>query len=234
VSEEDWLVEKCWDTGPRRGTRAFDLVLCVIGLLFLWPVFCLIALAVKLDDRGPVFFTQRRVGKGFQSFSLIKFRTMVVGADRDGLLTAPRDHRITRVGRFLRDYKLDELPQLINILKGDMQFVGARPEVERYVEMFRAQYATILQECPGITDPATLVYRREDNILSRSNIEDQYIAEVLPHKLRLSMEYQKQRSLLSDMRILVRTVLGLSLSNGISDRQNEIGGAREWEEARKP
>jgi lipopolysaccharide/colanic/teichoic acid biosynthesis glycosyltransferase len=137
---------------------------------------------------------------------------MIVGADRDGLLTAPMDNRVTRVGRFLRDYKLDELPQLINVLKGDMQFVGARPEVERYVEMFRVQYATILRERPGITDPAALVYRREDSILSSNNIEDQYIAQVLPHKLRLSMEYQRHRGFLSDMRILVRTVFGLSLS----------------------
>lgn len=209
VSEEDGLAEKCWYMTPRNGTRAFDLVLCMVGLLFLWPVFCIIALAIKVDDNGPVFFTQRRVGKEFQKFSLIKFRTMIAGADRDGLLTAPMDRRVTRVGRFLRDYKLDELPQLINILKGDMQFVGARPEVERYVEMFRVQYATILQARPGITDPATLVYRREDQILSSNNIEEQYIAQVLPHKLRLSMEYQRHRRFLSDVRILVRTVFGL-------------------------
>jgi lipopolysaccharide/colanic/teichoic acid biosynthesis glycosyltransferase len=212
VSEDNGLTETYWYMAPRRGNRVFDLVLCVIGLLFLWPVFCIIALAVKLDDNGPVFFTQRRVGKDFQRFSLIKFRTMIAGADRDGLLTAPMDRRVTRVGRFLREYKLDELPQLINILKGDMQFVGARPEVERYVEMFRVQYATLLQERPGITDPATLVYRREDRILSSNNIEEQYIAQVLPHKLRLSMEYQRHRRFLSDMRILVRTVLGLPLS----------------------
>lgn len=211
-SEQDRLVGKYWYVTLQRRTRVFDLVLSVIGLLFLWPVFCIIAVAVKLDDNGPVFFTQRRVGKDFQNFSLIKFRTMVANADRDGLLTAPMDRRVTRVGRFLRDYKLDELPQLINILKGDMQFVGARPEVERYVEMFRVQYATILQERPGITDPATLVYRREDQILSSNNIEEQYIAEVLPHKLRLSMEYQRHRRFLSDMRILVRTVLGIPLS----------------------
>ena len=233
MSEEDWLTEKSWDKRPRWATRAFDLVLCVIGLLFLWPVFCIIALAVKLDDNGPVFFTQHRMGKDFKRFSLIKFRTMVVGADIDGLLTAPMDRRITRVGRLLRDYKLDELPQLINVLKGDMQFVGARPEVERYVEMFRVPYSTILQERPGITDPATLVYRREDNVLSSVNIEDQYVAEVLPHKLRLSLEYQRQRTLLSDISILVRTVLGLSLSSERSHGQNVVIGARECEEARK-
>jgi lipopolysaccharide/colanic/teichoic acid biosynthesis glycosyltransferase len=213
VPEEDELAQKYWCMTPRHGTRAFDLVLSAIGLLFLWPVFCVIALAVKLDDNGPVFFTQKRVGKDFRNFSLIKFRTMVANADRDGLLTAPMDRRVTRVGRFLRDYKLDELPQLINILKGDMQFVGARPEVERYVEMFRVQYAAILQERPGITDPATLVYRREDQILSSNNIEEQYIAQVLPHKLRLSMEYQTRRGFLSDMGILVRTVLRLPLNS---------------------
>jgi lipopolysaccharide/colanic/teichoic acid biosynthesis glycosyltransferase len=135
---------------------------------------------------------------------------MVVNADRDGLLTAPADSRLTRVGRWLRRYKVDELPQLFNVLKGDMQLVGARPEVERYVQLFRPQYAVILQERPGITDPATLVYRHEDQIFSADRMEEQYVKEILPAKLKLSLDYQKQRSLFSDVRILLRTVIGLN------------------------
>jgi len=134
---------------------------------------------------------------------------MVPGADRHGLLTAPADSRLTVVGRFLRRYKLDELPQLFNVLKGEMQLVGARPEIEPYVQMFRAQYAVILQERPGITDPATLAYRREDQMFSASRMQEQYVEEILPHKLKLSLNYQMERNLLSDVRILLRTVLGV-------------------------
>ncbi len=189
--------------------RALDLTAAALGLLFLSPLFCVIALAIKLGDGGPVFYRQARVGKGFQLFRLCKFRSMVPGADRDGLLTAPADSRLTTAGRFLRRYKLDELPQLFNILKGDMQLVGARPEVEQYVQMFRAQYALILQERPGITDPATLAYRREDQMLSASRMHEQYVEEILPAKLKLSLDYQMERSLLSDVRLLWRTVLGV-------------------------
>jgi lipopolysaccharide/colanic/teichoic acid biosynthesis glycosyltransferase len=135
---------------------------------------------------------------------------MVTGADQGVLLTAPADSRVTRVGRLLRRYKLDEIPQLFNVLAGDMQLVGARPEVERYVQMFRLQYAVILQDRPGITDPASLTYRHEDQILSADGIEQQYVREILPAKLELSLDYQQRRSFLSDLRILVRTALGLS------------------------
>jgi lipopolysaccharide/colanic/teichoic acid biosynthesis glycosyltransferase len=132
---------------------------------------------------------------------------MIPDADRHGLLTAPGDSRLTRAGRWLRRYKLDELPQLFNVLKGDMQLVGARPEVERYVQMFRPQYAVILVERPGITDPATLAYRREEEIFSASRIDKQYVEEILPAKLKLSLAYQKERSFLSDLRILLRTAV---------------------------
>jgi len=186
-------------------TRVFDFLCSLLGLLACSPLLGLIALAVKLDDGGPVFYSQDRVGRNFQLFRLHKFRTMIRGADRHGLLTAPADSRRTRVGRVLRRYKLDELPQLFNVLKGDVQLVGTRPEVERYVQMYRPQYAILLQDRPGITDPASLAYRHEDQILSADRLEQQYVSEVLPAKLALSLDYQQRRTFLSDLTILFRT-----------------------------
>jgi len=189
--------------------RAFDVTSAAAGLLLLSPLFGAIAVAIKLDDGGPVLYAQERVGKGFQHFRVYKFRSMVTGADRHGLLTASGDIRLTRMGRILRRYKLDELPQLFNVLRGEMQLVGARPEVERYVQMFRPQYAEILLDRPGITDPASLAYRREDQILSAYKIEQQYAEEILPAKLRLSRDYQKRRTFMSDIGILLRTAFAL-------------------------
>jgi lipopolysaccharide/colanic/teichoic acid biosynthesis glycosyltransferase len=154
-----------------------------------------------------VFFTQDRIGKGFRHFRVWKFRSMVTDADRGGLLTAPADSRLTGIGRVLRRYKLDELPQLFNVLLGDMQLVGARPEVEPYVQMFRSQYEAILQDRPGITDPASLAYRREDQMFSLDRMEQQYVEEILPAKLKLSLDYQQRRNFLSDLGILARTAL---------------------------
>ena len=190
--------------------RAFDFGCAAAGLLFLSPLFCAIAVAIKFGDGGPVFYAQERVGKDFGFFRVCKFRTMVTGADRDGLLTTPGDSRLTRMGRLLRRYKLDELPQLFNVLMGDMQLVGARPEVDRYVQMFRPEYAVILQDRPGITDPASLAYRHEEQMLSTSRTEQQYLKEILPTKLRLSMDYQRRRNFLSDIGILIKTVFGIS------------------------
>ena len=187
----------------------FDFLCAVVGLVGLSPLFLLIAVAIKLDDGGPVFFSQNRIGRAFRPFRIWKFRSMIPGADSGGLLTASADSRLTPVGRRLRRYKLDELPQLFNVLAGDMQLVGTRPEVERYVQMFRRQYAVLLQDRPGITDPASLAYRREDQILSAERIEQQYIQEILPAKLQLSLDYQQRRSLFADLGILVRTVAGL-------------------------
>lgn len=185
--------------------RIFDFLCSLVGLLALAPFLALIALAIKLDDGGSVLYSQERVGRNFRLFRLHKFRTMIAGADRHGLLTAPGDSRLTRVGVVMRRYKLDELPQLFNVLKGDMQLVGARPEVERYVQVFRPQYAIILQDRPGITDPATLAYRHEEQILSADRLEQQYVTEVLPAKLALSLEYQQRRRFLSDLTILFQT-----------------------------
>lgn len=189
--------------------RAFDILSAGVGLILLSPLLAIVALAIKVDDRGPVFYRQARIGRNFRPFRLWKFRSMVTGADRNGLITAPGDSRLTRVGRQLRHYKLDELPQLFNVLMGDMQFVGPRPEVQPYVEMFHAQYAVLLQDRPGITDPASLAYRHEDQMLAADRLEQQYVEEILPAKLQLALAYQKRRTLWSDACILLRTVLGL-------------------------
>ena len=194
-------------TGAFR--RAFDVLCAGLGLFVLSPLLCLIAAAIKFDDGGPALYRQDRVGKGFCRFRICKFRSMVPGSDRGGLLTASGDTRLTRVGRWLRRYKLDELPQLFNVLRGEMQLVGARPEVERYVEMFRSQYALILEDRPGITDPASMAYGREDEVLSAANMEQQYIKTVLPAKLRLSLAYQARRTFWSDVGILFRTIAAL-------------------------
>ena len=135
---------------------------------------------------------------------------MTVGADQTGLLTAPADQRVTRCGRWLRRCKLDELPQLWNVLKGEMQLVGPRPEVERYVEQFREQYSVLLSDPPGITDPASLAFRREEQLFVVTEIEHQYVSDILPRKLSLSLEYQRQRSFASDLCILMKTVFGFT------------------------
>ncbi|MGA9474940.1 MAG: sugar transferase [Terriglobales bacterium] len=197
-------------TRSRGLHRAFDITCAATGLVILSPLFCAIAVAIKFDDGGPIFYGQERVGKRFRRFRICKFRTMVPGADRHGLLTVGGDSRLTRMGRVLRRYKFDELPQLFNVLMGDMQLVGARPEVELYVQMFRPEYAVILQDRPGITDPASLAYRHEEQLLSTSRTEQQYLKEILPAKLRISMDYHNRRNFLSDVGVLMKTVFGIS------------------------
>lgn len=195
----------------RRGLpRVLEIVCAGVGILLLAPLALLIALAIKVSDRGPVFYRQQRVGKGFHLFHLLKFRTMIVDADRAGLLTAPQDARVTRPGRILRRYKLDELPQLLNVLVGDMQLVGPRPEVQRYVQIFRPQYELLLREPPGLTDPASIAYRREESHFSSCPIEDQYISSILPHKIELSLAYQRRRTFLSDLRMLALTIIQIA------------------------
>ena len=190
--------------------QAFDAICAAIVLLLVSPLLALIALAIKLEGRGPVFYSHPRLGKNFRRFGLLKFRTMVANAERlGGPLTVAGDWRITRVGRFLRDYKLDELPQLWNVVIGDIQLVGARPEHEANAEKFRAEYEELLRDRPGITDPATLAYRDEEKLLRGSNIEEQYFTRILPHKLELSLEYARRRTFLSDLGIIFRTLLRL-------------------------
>jgi len=189
--------------------RVFDVVLAAVGLVVLSPVWILAAVAVRLSSPGPILFRQLRVGRHFQPFTIYKFRTMVVDAhQRGGLLTAGADPRITRVGHWLRGTKLDELPQLFNVLRGDMSLVGPRPEVSRYVELFRADYEYVLSVRPGITDLASVKYRHEAALLATSgNAEEEYVRRILPDKIALARQYIDHASLWGDVGLLLRTAL---------------------------
>ena len=189
--------------------RAFDI--SVAGLIVLLPLLLLVATAIKLDSSGPVFFRQWRVGRRFRRFGIYKFRTMIDDAFDRGLpITVGQDSRITRVGKILRKTKIDELPQLLNVLKGDMSLVGPRPEVPRYVELFRPDYEHILKVRPGLTDLASLKYSDEASILGQSaNPERDYVARLLPDKIRLAKEYIQRSSLLFDVKLIVETIIKL-------------------------
>lgn len=190
--------------------HSFDFICATLALILLFPLLALVALAIKLEDGGPVFYAHPRLGRNFRPFGLLKFRSMVPKADRiGGSVTVAGDPRVTRVGRFLRKYKLDELPQLINIIKGDIQLVGARPEFGRNVEKFRAQYEILLRDRPGITDPATFAYRNEEEMFGQRNVEEVYFSEILPRKLELSLSYARRRTFRSDLALIFRTILGI-------------------------
>lgn len=194
------------------GKRLFDWVLCSLGLLLLSPALLLIALAVKLDSPGPVFFRQERVGRFGQPFRIHKFRTMRHEPQGQGLqITVGVDARITRVGGVLRRTKLDELPQLLDVWLGDMSLVGPRPEVPRYVAHYPAELRDkILSVRPGITDIASIEYRDESSVLARAaDPEQAYIREILPHKLALAARYVDQASVWSDIRLIVRTIAAI-------------------------
>lgn len=191
--------------------RAFDITAAASGLVLLTPVLALVACLVKLSSPGPVWFRQERIGRAFRPFWIYKFRTMVQDAPARGrAITVGQDPRITRIGRILRKLKVDELPQLLNVVKGDMSLVGPRPEVPRYVELFRADYEVILQVRPGITDLASLTYRDEAAVLAEADDpEEAYLRRVLPEKIRLAQDYVRQRSLAWDLRLIVQTLVRL-------------------------
>ncbi len=193
--------------------RAFDIVASGIGLVLLAPLFAVAALAVKLTSAGPVFFCQQRVGKLFRPFTIYKFRTMVADApEKGGQITSAGDHRITRVGAVLRRVKMDELPQLVNVFKGDMSLVGPRPEVQRYVDQFQQDYQEILTVRPGITDLASLKYRDESEVLGQyQDPAAAYVAVILPDKIALAKEYVRRSSLLFDIGVIFRTLLKLAV-----------------------
>lgn len=188
--------------------RMFDLLVSSLALLATAPLLLVLAVLVKLSSPGPVLFRQERVGRNFRRFRINKFRTMVVDApSRGGQITVGEDPRVTRVGRFLRKTKLDELPQLFNVFLGEMSFVGPRPEVPKYVEMFRNDYEEVLRVRPGITDLASLKYRDESTLLGQApDPEQMYVAQVLPDKIALAKEYIRQASLRYDLWIILRTV----------------------------
>lgn len=189
--------------------RIVDIVLSFLALLVLAPVFIFSVLAIVLESKGGVFFSQRRVGKNSKIFKLYKFRSMRPDSESKGLLTVGgRDPRITRSGYYLRKYKLDELPQLLNILKGDMSIVGPRPEVEKYVNMYSIEQKKILLVRPGLTDYASLAYINENEILSQSpHPEKTYIEEIMPAKLTLNLKYISDQSFFVDLKIIWRTLV---------------------------
>ena len=188
--------------------RFLDVFVSSVGLLLLSPVAALVAILIKFDSRGPLLFRQERVGQGLRTFRIYKFRSMVVDAPlKGGPLTAAGDPRLTRVGRILRKTKIDELPQLINVLRGEMTLVGPRPEVPRYVALFRNDYEEILRIRPGITDLASLKYRDESSVLSRAeDPEQEYLTRVLPDKIALAKEYVRRSSLTFDISLILKTV----------------------------
>lgn len=191
--------------------RLFDLFFSVLGLIILSPLLFIISLFILVDSKGRVIFIQQRVGKNNKNFSLFKFRTMAPNSDKSGLLTiGNRDRRITNVGKWLRKYKLDELPQLLNIFIGDMSFVGPRPEVRKYVDLYNYGQLKVLAIKPGLTDYASLKYINEGEILaSYSDPEKAYIDKIMPEKLTLNLQYIKEQSFLTDIKILAKTVIGV-------------------------
>ncbi|HQY56610.1 MAG: sugar transferase [Nitrospira sp.] len=189
--------------------RGFDILISTLGIVLLAPVFVTIALLVRIDSPGPAFFRQERIGRHFRPFKILKFRTMMRAKSDDLRLTVGEDSRITEVGRWLRRSKLDELPQLFNVVAGDMSLVGPRPEIPRYVEMFRKDYEELLTVRPGITDTASIVYRDEAAILGRAQDADQvYVTMILPEKIRLAKNDLRRSSVFVDIFIIVKTLMG--------------------------
>lgn len=189
--------------------RLCDIVFSLFGLLLLLPLFAVVALCIVMDDPGPVFYRQLRVGRNGVDFHLLKFRSMRVGADKMSLITVgERDPRITRVGYYIRKYKLDELPQLWNVLVGDMSLVGPRPEVRRYVDTYTPEQRRVLSVRPGITDYASIEYIDENALLDQSDNPDQtYIRQIIPAKIALNMQYINHRTLGEYFRIILLTIV---------------------------
>ena len=188
--------------------RLFDVVAASFGLLLLSPLFLVVAIAIRRSSPGPVFFRQVRVGLRGAPFSMFKFRTMRPDAERfGGQLTVGADPRITPIGHTLRKLKLDELPQLINVVLGDMSLVGPRPEVPRYVALYDERQRGVLAVRPGITDPASIAYRNENALLANAtDPEATYVAEVMPAKLEINLAYLERRSLLRDIGVILQTL----------------------------
>lgn len=201
------------------GKRIFDVFWAVTGLFFLWPVMALCALVIKLDSPGPVFFRQERIGVGGRFFILLKLRTMSIGLNsRNELFEPGSARRVTAAGKFLRQTKLDEIPQLWNVIKGEMSFVGRRPEVGKYADFFQGKYQDVLAQKPGITDEASIKYRNEENLLAASSDPERHYREViLPDKLEMNLRYIREGiTFRKDLRIIFLT-LGKVIRTGQGD-----------------
>ncbi len=187
--------------------RIFDVTASGLGLLLLSPLFLIVAIWIRLDSPGPVFYRQTRVGRYNKDFRLLKFRSMRVGSDKKGLITVGgRDPRVTRSGYYIRKYKLDELPQLINVFKGDMSLVGPRPEVRKYVDLYTPEQLHVLDVRPGITDMASIRYRNENELLEQAADPEQFYRDtVMQDKLRINLEYVSDHSFFKDIKIILLT-----------------------------
>lgn len=188
--------------------RFFDIIFSISGLIVLFPLFLVIAILILLDSRGGVFYFQTRVGKNSRDFRLIKFRTMFINSEHEGLLTIGNtDIRITKFGKWLRRYKVDEFPQLVNILKGEMSFVGPRPEVKKYVDLYNYGQIKVLSVRPGLTDYASLEYINENETLEQyDNPEKIYIEKIMPEKLSLNIKYINEKGFFTDLKIIQKTI----------------------------
>ena len=188
--------------------RLFDIVASGCGLLALSPLFLILAVWVKIDSPGPVFYRQVRVGRNNKDFKLYKFRSMRVGSDKKGLITiGGHDPRVTRSGYYIRKYKLDEIPQLINVFIGDMSLVGPRPEVRKYVDLYTPEQMEVLTVRPGITDMASICYRNENELLETvEDPETYYQTVIMQDKLRINLEYVKHHSFFGDIRLIFKTI----------------------------
>jgi lipopolysaccharide/colanic/teichoic acid biosynthesis glycosyltransferase len=204
----------------RVGKRVIDFLLSLFGLILLAPVLITVSAVIALSSPGPVLFRQQRAGKNGKPFWILKFRSMIDGAERmGGGVTPSNDPRVTPVGMFLRKWKFDELPQLWNVLKGDMSFVGPRPEVPAYVAGYSAEQRTVLNVRPGITDPASLRYRNEGRVLGTSSDPDRlYREEILPDKLRLNLQYVRNISLACDVLLILSTVKAVVMYSPTEER----------------
>ena len=187
--------------------RIFDITLSLFGLVILLPFILIIAILIKIDSKGPVFFKQVRITKGGKEFKIFKYRTMKVGSDKYSQITVGKDERITKIGSFLREYKLDEIPQLINVLIGDMSLVGPRPEVPKYVALYTDEQKEILKVRAGITDYASIEFSNENDLLAlEKDSEKAYIEKIMPKKIELNKKYLSEISVLTDIKIILLTI----------------------------
>ena len=187
--------------------RIFDITLSLFGLIILWPCMLIVAILIKIESKGSVLFKQIRVTKNGKEFKIFKYRTMRVGSDKYSQITVGKDGRITKIGSFLRKYKLDEIPQLINVLIGDMSLVGPRPEVPKYVALYTDEQKEILKVRAGITDYASIEFSDENDLLAlEEEPEKAYIEKIMPKKIELNKKYLSETSVLTDIKIILLTI----------------------------
>ncbi len=195
--------------------RFFDIIFSFLGLVVLLPVFLILFILIKLDSEGDIFYRQIRVGKNNKDFKIYKFRTMYMNSDKKGLITVgEKDSRITNIGYYLRRYKLDELPQLINVLRGDMSFVGPRPEVRKYVDLYTSEQKVVLSVRPGITDLASIEFRNENELLGKQDDPNSYyIKYIMPKKIEINLKYIEKKSVIMYFYIIFYTIYTVMKGN---------------------